>query len=178
MNETPNAEKDKEQQNKRLIPEEIMAQTRQFLKEMEADIIITTTLFNQGHIRCEKFGEMTLDKPYDVAQLLTSLYSTTTQMWGKIRGTNDRVESLRKYWDLSKYTLVKKQFAEQGQSKYTQKDVDSLVAVNNKYILVEAIEWSELYSRVCACKDTLEQQLKSIELIWKMKQSEMRIGQY
>lgn len=148
-----------------------------YVADLEDSAFIMTNLFDQGTYRCEKYGSLTLEKMDDIAKLVTSLYSTATTIWGKIRGIDQRVGTLRKYYDNSRYLQVKNEIAKNGLIKPPQKEIEAMAAMNNKEQISEEVAWGDLYCRITACRETFEQQLRSLEFIWKMQQTEKRFGQ-
>lgn len=147
------------------------------LAELEEAVVLMTELFDRGSVRSERYGDMSTERLSQVATCLTALYSTATMLWGEARGTVQKKELVRKYYDNSKYTKIKQKYAENG-TKATQKDIESLVAINNKDHIMEEIKWNDLYSRLGAVRDIFETQLKSTDMIWRMKRVEMGLGQY
>lgn len=147
------------------------------LCELEEAAVLMIELFDRGVVKSERYGDLTIERASQVATCLTALYSTATMMWGEARGTVQKTELIRKYYDSSKYVKLKQKYAEDG-TKTTQKDIESLVAINNKDYIKEEIMWNELYSKLGAVRDVFETQLRTIDMIWKMKRVEMGLGQY
>jgi hypothetical protein len=147
------------------------------LSELEEAAVIMTELFDKGVVKSERYGDLTMERSSQVATCLTALYSTATMLWGEARGTVQKAELIRKYYDSSKYAKIKQKYTEEG-TKATQKDIESLVAINNKDFIKDEIKWNELYARLGAIRDVFETQLRTVDMIWKMRRVEMGIGQY
>lgn len=147
------------------------------LSELEEAAVIMTELFDKGVVKSERYGDLTMERSSQVATCLTALYSTATMLWGETRGTVQKAELIRKYYDSSKYAKIKQKYTEEG-TKATQKDIESLVAINNKDFIKDEIKWNELYARLGAIRDVFETQLRTVDMIWKMRRVEMGIGQY
>ena len=147
------------------------------LSELEEAAVIMTELFDKGVVKSERYGDLTMERSSQVATCLTALYSTATILWGEARGTVQKAELIRKYYDSSKYAKIKQKYTEEG-TKATQKDIESLVAINNKDFIKDEIKWNELYARLGAIRDVFETQLRTVDMIWKMRRVEMGIGQY
>jgi len=147
------------------------------LSELEEAAVIMTELFDKGVVKSERYGDLTMERSSQVATCLTALYSTATMLWGEARGTVQKAELIRKYYHSSKYAKIKQKYTEEG-TKATQKDIESLVAINNKDFIKDEIKWNELYARLGAIRDVFETQLRTVDMIWKMRRVEMGIGQY
>lgn len=147
------------------------------LSELEEAAVIMTELFDKGVVKSERYGDLTMERSSQVATCLTALYSTATMLWGEARGTVQKAELIRKYYDSSKYAKIKQKYTEEG-TRATQKDIESLVAINNKDFIKDEIKWNELYARLGAIRDVFETQLRTVDMIWKMRRVEMGIGQY
>lgn len=149
----------------------------QSMLELEEAAVLMIELFDKGVIRSERYGDLTLERSSQVATCLTALYSTATMLWGEARGTVQKTELIRKYYDSSKYVKIKQKYIVDG-TKATQKDIESLVAINNKDYIKEEIMWDEMYSKLGAIRDVFETQLKTIDMVWRMRRVEMGLGQY
>ena len=143
------------------------------VSEMEADVKFTITLFETGKSVSPKFGTVVLEDPSKVAQIVVSLFSSASLMWGNLRAMAQQAEVHRKYFEATYYTLLKKEYTEKGK-KFTQKDLESDATIKNKEKIFSEMKWNMLYARITACKDAFNEQLRTLNMLQQMRSTELR----
>lgn len=141
--------------------------------EMEQAVKFTITLFETGKAKSEKYGTVVLEDPSKAAQIIVSLFSSASIMWGNLRAMSQQAEVHRKFYESSLYAAVKKDYSDKGK-KFTQKDLETDSTVKNKDKILTELKWDMLYARITACKDAFSEQLRTLNMLQQMRFTELR----